>query len=225
VGSHGFFRVQRSIHGFVGLLALCSTAAFSLFSNGILAVPLAHYSSASAPDFHRLPLFSLLSTGHKTDMQFSGKRKSHTGRLLPVWPYVLTSCLPSPHLRDALRVLTWSVFWLCASRRRKPSSSVSSLLRFPQWPDLSKDTGICAYSYGYSPDSNRFPNLHAWAFSTDPGHGTPCSNWVVKVRSFVPYYVWRPEAWVVGDGFVKENPWRKPESPHTYPFVRGYYII
>ena len=56
VGSHGFFRVQRSVHGFVGLLALCSTAAFSLFSNGILAVPLAHYSSASAPDFHRTSL-------------------------------------------------------------------------------------------------------------------------------------------------------------------------
>ena len=78
VGSHGFFRVQRSVHGFVGLLASCSTAAFSLFSNGILAVPLAHYSSASAPDFHRLPLFSLLSTGHKTDMQvFRQKKKPH----------------------------------------------------------------------------------------------------------------------------------------------------
>ena len=41
------------------------------------------HSSASAPDSHRLPLFSPLLTGHKTYL-ISGKRKSHTGRLLPV---------------------------------------------------------------------------------------------------------------------------------------------
>lgn len=40
------------------------------------------HSSASAPDSHRLPLFSPLLTGHKTYL-ISGKRKSHTGRLLP----------------------------------------------------------------------------------------------------------------------------------------------
>ena len=42
---------------------MCSAAAFSLFSNGILAAPLAHHSSASAPDFHRLPLFSPRQSG------------------------------------------------------------------------------------------------------------------------------------------------------------------
>lgn len=159
VGSHGFFRVQRSVHGFVGLLALCSTAAFSLFSNGILAVPLAHYSSASAPDFHRLPLFSLFTTGHKTDMQFSGKRKSHTGR-----PSAgVTDCshiLPSFHpFQGALRRSRMVGILTRTSQRTTPPALAPSLLRFypnDQITPLRVQT-FCAYSYGYStgisPDS------------------------------------------------------------------------
>ena len=124
VGSHGFFRVQRSVHGFVGLLALCSTAAFSLLSNGMLAVALAHYSSASAPDSHRLPLFSPLITGHKTDMQFSGKRKSHTGRpsagvtdcshFLPSFT-PSQGCAPGSHMVGilALRISEAKAFFVC----------------------------------------------------------------------------------------------------------------
>ena len=113
VGSHGFFRVQRSVHGFVGLLALCSTAAFSLFSNGILAVPLAHYSSASAPDFHRLPLFSPRQSGPQNLYSVFGQKKK---------PHRQTFCrrdrlfsLPAflqPISGPRFGAHTWSVFWL-----------------------------------------------------------------------------------------------------------------
>ncbi len=73
------------------MMSESSVAAFSsiVLSHGTSVVaesdeePLSVHSSASAPDSHRLPLFSPLLTGHKTYL-ISGKRKSHTGRLLPV---------------------------------------------------------------------------------------------------------------------------------------------
>lgn len=159
VGSHGFFRVQRSVHGFVGLLALCSTAAFSLFSNGILAVPLAHYSSASAPDFHRLPLFSLFH--HRPQNRyavFRQKKKPHRQTSAGV-----TDCshiLPSFHpFQGALRRSRMVGILTRTSQRTTPPALAPSLLRFypnDQITPLRMRT-FCAYSYGYStgisPDS------------------------------------------------------------------------
>ena len=105
MGSHGFFRVQRSVHGFVGLLALCSTAAFSLFSNGILAVPLAHYSSASAPDSHRT---SLVQPVHHRPQNryavFRQKKKPHrqTSASVTVYFHDLPSFTPFQGCAPAL---------------------------------------------------------------------------------------------------------------------------
>ena len=124
VGSHGFFRVQRSVHGFVGLLALCSTAAFSLFSNGILAVPLAHYSSASAPDFHRT---SLVQPVHHRPQNryavFRQKKKPHrqTSASVTVCFHILPSftpsqgCAPGSHMVGilALRISKAKAFFVC----------------------------------------------------------------------------------------------------------------
>ena len=157
-----FFRVQRSVHGFVGLLALCSTAAFSLFSNGILAVPLAHYSSASAPDSHRLPLFSPRRSGPQNRYAvFRQKKKPHrqTSASVTVCFHNLPSftpsqgCAPGSHMVGilALRISKAKAFFVCIQ-----PSQVS-----PMTGLSAKDTGICAYSYGYSPDFHRFPNLHA----------------------------------------------------------------
>ena len=174
VGSHGFFRVQRSVHGFVGLLALCSTAAFSLFSNGILAVPLAHYSSASAPDFHRLPLSSPGRTGPQNLYSVFRQKKK---------PHRQTFCQCDRMFSHPAFLHPISGMRSGFSHGRYSGSAHlegESLLRlYPAFSGFPNDRitplrvrTFCAYSYGYStgisPDS---------LISTSVNHRrvTPCS--------------------------------------------------
>ena len=106
-------RVQRSFWGFVGLLAPCSAAAFSLFSNGILAAPLAHHSSASAPDFHRLPLFSPGRTGSQSLYSVFRQKKKPHGQTFCLCDRLFSRpafLQPISGLRFGAH--TWSVFWL-----------------------------------------------------------------------------------------------------------------
>ena len=137
------------------------------------------HSSASAPDSHRLPLFSPRQNGPQNHIQLTDKRKSHTGR-----PSAgVTDCshiLPSFHpFQGALRRSRMVGILTRTSQRTTPPALAPSLLRFypnDQITPLRVQT-FCAYSYGYStgisPDS---------LISTSVNHRrvTPCSIYLLR---------------------------------------------
>lgn len=150
------------------------------------------HSSASAPDSHRLPLFSPRQNGPQNHIQLTGKRKSHTGR-------------PSAGVTDCSHILpSFIPFQGCA-----PGSHMVGILAlriseahrlprlYPAFSGFPNDRIAPLRIQTSALTATGIARISTGSLISTPGPLEPSKAWdtmqhlLVKKRISVPYYVRR----------------------------------